>query len=343
MGRESEEPSLPSLQHLILHGERKHGRTLSYPYNGLLPDRDPQVIRCTASMDVHQSPRRRTTLSSLFDLLNDDSGATNTITPPRAQRGPARNPRSCSPDETPLASDVSCFGSSTHFMPRNPVLGASPRPAGVLGGRQASIPAHPPLPPSVRRTSDPLSEAESSSSGYSKVEPATRRSLWTTSSASSVNDHELNFRPTTFPADLLVADEGQRLTQPDKRSLDSFFSRPTRRLPGPWRRRDRPAHPSLVQPRRVILIEVARCGAMRVIRPQRWWAARCPVRDARSPVLPVSTRLNNARGVLSLGRSGVRARPRATGVGMGARHRIVGFPPSALGDLRTLTMTRPSP
>lgn len=227
MGRESEESSLPSLQDSILYGERKDGQTLSHPYNGLFTNRSPQVIRCTASMDVHQSPQRRTTSSSLFDLINDDCGATNTTTPPRAQRGPARNPRSCPRDETPRASDVTRFGSSTHLMPRNPVLGASPQPAGFLGGCQTSIPAHLLLPPLVRRTSDTLSEAESSFSGYSKAEPLTRRSFSTTSSASSaslVNDHELNLRPITLPAHLLVADEGQRLTLPDKRSPDFFFS-----------------------------------------------------------------------------------------------------------------------
>jgi hypothetical protein len=227
MGRESEESSLPSLQHLMLHEEQKDRQSLPLsPYNGLVPHRSPQVIRRTASMDVHQSPRRRITSSSLFDLLNDDSSAANTTTPPRDQRGGlARIPRSCSPDETPRASDVSRFGSSTQFMPRNPVLGASPpQPAGFLGGRQASIPAHLPPPPFVRRTSDPLSEAESSFSGYSEAEPSMRRSFSTTSSASSIDDHELNFRPLALPNRPLVANEGQRLTPPDKRSEDSFFS-----------------------------------------------------------------------------------------------------------------------
>jgi hypothetical protein len=116
--------------------------------------------------------------------------------------------------------------------------------------------------------------------------------------------------------------------------LETFSSpRPPRRLSGLWRRRDRLGHPSSVQPMRVILIGVARCGTMRVVRPQRWWAARCPVRDARSPSLPVSTRLNNAGGVLSLVRSGMRASLRARAVGMGARHRIGRLPPRPLSDL----------
>jgi hypothetical protein len=135
MGQESEGSSLPSLRDLILHGERKDGQTLSHPCNGLFTNRSPQVIRCTASMDVHQSPGRRITSSSLFDLINDDAGDTNTTTPPRAQREPARNPRPCSLDETPRASDVTRFGFSTYFTPRNPVLEASPQSTGFLGGR----------------------------------------------------------------------------------------------------------------------------------------------------------------------------------------------------------------
>lgn len=110
MGRESEEPGLPSLQHLILYGKRKDGQTLSHSYNGLFTNRSPQVTRCTASMDIHQSPRRRTTSSSLFNLSNDDSGATNTAAPSPAQRGATGISKSCPPDPTPQASNVFVSG-----------------------------------------------------------------------------------------------------------------------------------------------------------------------------------------------------------------------------------------
>ena len=228
MGRESEESSLPTLQHLMLHEGRTDIHDPPRPFDSHLRQQFPQAIRRTASMDLQRSPRRRITSSSLFNLLNDDPSTANaTTTPPRSHGNKARIPRSCSPDETPRASDVSRFGSSTHFLPRNPVMGASPpQPAGqgYMAARQDSIPSHLPPPPYLRKGSDPLSEAESSFSGYSDVETPARRSFSTTSSTSSMDDHELHFRPMNSVGYPRLSHDDQRLTPPEKRSPDSFFS-----------------------------------------------------------------------------------------------------------------------
>ena len=223
-----DESLLPRLQHLMLH--ESQGEKITHPATESI--RNQREIRRTISMDNTQSPRKRLASSSVFSLLNTDSNDVNR-TPPRHQKMPPMLARSCSPDDTPRASDVSRFGSISHALPRHPIFGTSPvqhhNPMSdpqhnSVFRRTDSIPSHLPPPPFLRKVSDSISDAESSTSEPWNPASGMRRSFSTVSSASSIEDHDHTFRPprpSHYSSPNIL--ERPRMTPPDL-SPDSFFA-----------------------------------------------------------------------------------------------------------------------